>query len=497
MPKSKTPFASGRKPREGRTGRVRLAVQWGVAAGLLASVAHAQTTSAQSPPAPADESLTWHGITLYGIVDAGIQYNTHSAPFNDYFISGGSDVVQKNSAGSVIGVTSNPMSQSRVGLQGRESLNFLDFSGVFKLETYFNPASGDITDALKSIVQNNGRTVPDQSTNIDSSLAGQLFEQSFVGVSSPTYGTLTFGRQNTTLADLIAKYDPQLTSYAFSLIGLSGTPAGGGDTQDRRFDDSIKYTARYMDMVHVSLHYKFQNSSAADYATAGSGEAFSAFEASVGADHAGVSVDAFYTKVRDAISVSALSAAQVGTLAAANLSVSNSLSGTISDNASYGAMVSYSLAGITGNAVPVTLFGAFQHISYMNPSIPLTVGFNDIGGYKLGAVNDTAYAKADKILKVYWAGARYSVTDQFTVAVAYYGEKQDSYATGTLVGCSTAVNGSCSGNLDVASISLDYKFTKRFDAYCGAMWSAVSKGLSNGYLNTNNIDPTVGLRFSF
>ena len=30
-----------------------------------------------------------------------------------------------------------------------------------------------------------------------------------------------------------------------------------------------------------------------------------------------------------------------------------------------------------------------------------------------------------------------------------------------------------------------------------AQWSSVSKGLSNGYLNTSNVDPTVGLRFSF
>ena len=497
MPKSNQTFAPGRTPREGRTGRMRLAVQWGgVAAGLLAGVAHAQTTSAQSPPAPADESLTWHGITLYGIIDAGIQYDSHSAAFSDYFISGGSDIVQKNSAGSVVGVTSNPMSQSRVGLQGKESLGFLDFSGVFKLETYFNPASGEITDALKSLTQNNGRSITSQSTNIDSSLAGQLFEQSFVGFSSPTYGTLTFGRQNTTLADLVAKYDPQQTSYAFSLVGLSGTPAGGGDTQDRRLDDSLKYTARYADLVHLSVHYKFQNSTAAEYATAGSGEAFSAFEVSVGADYAGVSADAFYTKVRDAISAGTLSAAQLTALTGTDIAPDKAVAGTVSDNASYGAMVSYSLANIVP-AAPVTLFGAYQHISYMNPSIPLNVGFDDIGGYKLGAVNNTAYAKADKILKVYWAGARYAVDSHITVALAYYGEKQDSYATGALVGCSTAINGSCSGNLDVASISLDYRFTKRFDAYCGAMWSAVSKGLSNGYLNTSNVDPTVGVRFSF
>jgi hypothetical protein len=213
----------------------------GLLAGALlagAGIAQAQTTSPTALPGPADDSLTWHGITLYGIIDMDYQYETHGAPFSNYFISGGADIVQKNSNNAVQGFTSNGMSQSRVGLQGKESLHFGDWSGVFKLETYFNPASGQITDALKSVTQNNGRALDAQSTNIDSSIAGQPFEQAFVGISSKTWGTFTFGRQNSTLADLIAKYDPQQTSYAFSLLGLSGTPAGGGDTQDRRLDRS-------------------------------------------------------------------------------------------------------------------------------------------------------------------------------------------------------------------------------------------------------------------
>jgi predicted porin len=493
-------FTSTRKP-EGRAGRGRSApILGGIAASLLATsgVAQAQQSSASTAqPAPVDESLTWHGITLYGIVDIGIQYETHGAPFSDYFISGGSDIVQKNSNNSVFGVTSNPLSQSRVGLQGKESLGFMDFSGVFKLETYFNPASGDITDALKSLVQNNGRPAKEQNTNIDSSIAGQPFEQAFVGFSSPTYGTLTFGRQNTTLADLVAKYDPQQVSYAFSLVGLSGTPAGGGATQDRRLDDSIKYSGRFMDLVHFGAQYKFQNSSAQSYATGGSGEAFSAFEVSVGADYAGASVDAFYTKVRDAVSASALNAEQVGTLATSGLSISNSIAATISDNASYGAMVSYNLAGITGGLVPLTLDAAYQHITFMNPSIDLPVGFNDIGGYVLGAVNNTAFAKADRILQVYWFGGRYALTNQFTVAFAYYGEKQNSFATGANAGCSSVVSGSCSGNLNVASVSFDYHLTKRFDTYAGVMWSNVSHGLANGYIFTTVLDPTIGARFSF
>jgi len=368
----------------------------------------------------------------------------------------------------------------------------MDWSGVFKVETYFNPASGQITDALKSVTQNNGRALNEQSTNIDSSIAGQPFEQAFAGISSPTWGTITFGRQNSTLADLIAKYDPQQTSYAFSLLGLSGTPAGGGDTQDRRLDASLKYVGNFLDMVHVGAIYKTQGSSAQSYGTAGSGEAFSAFQVSLGAQFAGASADVFYSKVRDAVSVGTLSTEQVADLPALGLSSQNSLSGTISDNAAYGVMASYAVA-----PVPVTVYGGYEHITYMNPSIALLPGFDDIGGYVLGAVNNTAYADADKILQVYWAGARYAVTPQFTAAIAYYGEKQSAYATGSDFNCSTVVSGKCSGNFNALSVSLDYHFSKRFDAYAGAMWSNVSHGLANGYLNTTMIDPTIGVRFSF
>jgi len=464
-----------------------------VAGAILAAcgAVQAQTTSATAPPAPADESLSWHGITLYGIVDVDMQYETHGAPFNNFWFAGGSEIVQKNSRENVFGLTNNGLSQSRIGLQGKESLHFLDLSGVFKVETYFNPATGQLSDALKSVVQNNGRTASTQSTNIDSSIAGQPFEQAFVGVSSPTWGTITFGRQNSTLADLIAKYDPQYSSNAFSLIGLSGTPAGGGDTQDRRLDGSIKYTGTFYNLVHLGAIYKTQGSPASSYAISGSGEAFSGFEVSAGAEYFGASVDVFYTKMRDAVSVSALSAAQVADLPV-GVSASNSLSGTISDNASYGAMASYTVP-----ALPLTAYGGYEHITYMNPSIPLTVGFDDLNGYVLGAVNNTAYAKADKILQVYWLGARYAVTPELTAAVAYYGERQNPYATGALLNCDSTESGTCTGNFSAVSFSLVYHLTKRFDAYGGAMWSNVSHGLANGYLETNNIDPTLGLRFSF
>src|SRR3984885_1577840 len=486
-------IAAAMKPNQAGSRRGLSHLGGSLLAGALlvaGSAAQAQTATSTStaPQSSTDESLTWHGITLYGIIDVDLQYENHGAPFSNYFISGGSDIVQKNSNNAVSGVTSNGMSQSRVGLQGKEPLHFLDWSAVFKVETFFNPASGQISDAVKSVAQNNGRALDAQSTNIDSSIAGQAFEQAFVGVSSPTWGTITFGRQNSTLADLIAKYDPQQTSYAFSLLGLSGTPAGGGDTQDRRLDSSIKYDGHFFDIVHLGAQYKTQNSSAQSYAVAGSGEAFSGYEVAIGAQYAGASVDAFYTKMRDAVSINTLSTAQLATLPGLGLSPNNSVSGTISDNASYGAMASYAL-GSVAPAVPVTLYGGFPHIVYMKSSIPPGSGFDDIGGYTLGAVSNTTYNAADKELNVYWAGARYAVTPAFTAAIAYYGEKQFAYATGKDAGCSTVVSGTCSGNFNAWSLSLDYHFTKRFDTYAGMMWSNVSHGLANGYINTSVIDP--------
>ena len=96
-------------------------------------------------------------------------------------------------------------------------------------------------------------------------------------------------------------------------------------------------------------------------------------------------------------------------------------------------MASYALAPVLP-VVPVTVYGGFQHITYMNPSIYLAPGIRRYRRVRARAVNNTAYAKGDKQLNVYWAGARYSVTPQFTAAIAYYGEKQFAYATGAECG---------------------------------------------------------------
>jgi predicted porin len=424
--------------------------------------------------------LTWHGITLYGIVDVGLQYETHGAPFSDYFMASSADIVQKNSRRSIVGATSSNLSQSRIGLQGIEPLSFGDWSGVFKAETYFNPTTGQLSDAAKSLVQNNGKALADQNTNLDSSIVGQTFQQVFAGLSSPTYGTITFGRQNTVLADGIAKYDPNAASQAFSVIGLSGTAAGGGDTQDRRLDSSLKYGVKYQNF-RLGAQYKFSNS-----ATGGN----SAVEASLGGDYAGFSADAYYVKVRSAIALAALSAPQVAELPTLGFSPSNSLAGTISDNTTYGLLAMYSFA-------PLKFYVGYENIKFANPETPLAAGFN-VAAYTLAFVNNAAYPH-EKILQVYWTGVKYSVDSNLDLTVAYYGYHQSNYATTAAnAGCTTTLSPTCSGELRAASFDAVYKLSKRFDAFAGVMYSAVADGLANGYIySKNTFDPTLGVRFTF
>jgi predicted porin len=486
------PYAPSALRASGACGRRAIALAGGIALlgamSAMTGVANAQ--SAVGPvPQPSDSSLTMKGITLYGIVDVGIGYETHGAPFSDYFMASSADLIQKNGNHSAFGVTSSNMSQSRVGLQGIEPLGVGDWFGIFRIETYFNPSSGNISDALKSLTQNNGRALAAQTTNLDSSIAGELFEQAFVGLSSKTFGAATFGRQNTLLADGIGKYDPNGGSQAFSLVGLSGTPAGGGATQNRRVDGSLKYVEA-IGPAHFGVMYKFSQS----YGAANTAEQFN-----VGFEYAGLSVDAYYTHNRDAISASALSAAQLATAVAAPyyLSASNSVAGTISDNTSGSILALYNLGFI-----PLKFYGGFEHIQFGNPKNPLAIGFDDIGGYKLGAVNNAAFPHP-RLYNVYFTGAKYTLWSKLDLTGAYYGLHQNNYSAG--LACRPSLSSSqCSGDEQYLSVDADYRWSKRFDTYIGAMYSRVQGGRANGYLlatathpYADDFVPTMGLRFRF
>jgi predicted porin len=158
---------------------------------------------------------------------------------------------------------------------------------------------------------------------------------------------------------------------------------------------------------------------------------------------------------------------------------------------------------------PLKLYGGYEWIQFAPPSNPQTA-FTDIAGDALclgcAAINNTNISNTafsgpnfrDRVLQIFWTGAKYAVTDSVDVTAAYYHYAQNSFViSGANAGCSSSVASQCSGTLDAVSFVVDWRFAKKFDAYAGFMFSQVNNGLANGYLNRNTIDPTVGLRFRF
>jgi predicted porin len=431
------------------------------------------------PGITSDDALTWHGITLYGVIDVGVQFDTHSAPFTPYRPAASGNVVRQNDYQSTVGLTPSNMGQSRVGLQGIEPINE-DLSAVFQVETFFNPQSGEIANSLKSLSTNNGKALTAQSIGVDGSSAGQAFQTAFVGVKSARFGTLTFGRQLTLLSEGTIKYDPNYNATAFGLLGASNTYSGAGSSEDNRLDSMLKYSVSFEEVVHAAALYKFNGSN---------GAANTAVQADVGGEYAGFSIDAYYSKLNSAITASSLSAPQLAALRATGYSAENSLVGTISDDTTYSLMALYKVD-------PLKFFAGYMNIKYQNPKNPLKAGFNDIGGYVLAFVVNTAYNDT-KTVQVYWTGVRYSVAPNLDLTAAYYGYRQNAYGTGTQAGCSTSAHSTCSGTFEAFSFDADYHFNQHFDAYAGAMYSGVHDGAASGYIYSTNINPTIGVRYKF
>ena len=431
------------------------------------------------PGVPQDDSLTWRGITLYGVVDAGIQFDTHSAPFTPYRPAASGNIVRSNDYRSVTGVTPSNMGQSRVGLQGTERLNDT-WSAVFQVESFFNPQSGQIADSLKSLAMNNGKAVNNQRIGIDGSSAGQALQTAFVGVQSGHFGAVTFGRQVTLLSEGTIQYDPNFLATAFGVLGASNTYSGAGSSETNRLDSVVKYLVKFGNLLHFGALYKFNESS---------GAAGTVYQADIGGSFAGASLDAYYSKIDDAITGSALSAAQAAALPGLGFSQSNSLAATVSDNTTFALMGSYKLD-------VVRFFAGYMHIKYADPNSPLSAGYTDIGGYVLAFVTSNAYLDS-KMVQVYWTGVRYALVPGLDLTAAYYGVHQNAYGTGTLADCATTAHSVCSGSLEGFSFDADYRFNLHFDAYLGAMYSAVHDGMASGYVNSTNINPTVGVRYKF
>jgi predicted porin len=471
--------------------------------------------------ATTDCALTWHGITLYGAYDVGIGWVSHGLPENGYNYEGES-LVNRNGYQHRFLVAPNNLSQTGFGIRGKEE--FLPgWSVVFNASTGINPQSGLLANASKTDIINNGLPRSSYSIAIDGARAGQPFnDEYYAGISSTHFGTLTFGRERALGTDAMLLYDPASGAYAFSYIGYNGTMAGGGDTEDSRWDDALKYRL-IVGPVHFGAMYKFADGNGGCYsASAGWTDTTctpesahnNAFGFDLGGTDGKFSADIVFQHYNQAISVlnpllgpQSPAAPYQSTTDSINTNPINGGTNLIDPNDTvYGIVTDNNAVLVAAKYTldPFKVFAGYEYIWQNNPKDPLGVGASDQGGYIMSGVEDNNL-DSEKLLQIWWTGAKYTYRSKTDITFAWYQQRQNDFRFPKTCSPSAGFRSSCAGTLNEGSLYVNHHFTRRFDGFAGIAYSYVSGGLAIAiphgpgvpYNSDNNFAPTLGGRFTF
>jgi predicted porin len=470
--------------------------------------------------ATTDCALTWHGITLYGAYDVGIGWVSHGLPQNATNYEGES-LVNRNGYQHRFLVEPNNLQQTGLGIRGKEEFVH-GWSVVFNASSGINPQSGQLANASATDTVNNGLPRSSYSEAIDGPRAGQPFnDEIYAGVSSAYLGTLTFGRERALGTDTMLLYDPAGGGYAFSYIGYNGTMAGGGDTEDARWDDALKYRLTY-GPVHFGAMYKFADGSGGCYSASATWTAANctpetphntAYGFNFGGGSRKFSADVVYQHYNQAISVlnpllgpqspsapyqSTTDSINTNPISGNNLiATTNTVYGIVTDNSAI-----MGAAKFTWD--PFKFFGGYEYIWQNNPSHPLGVGALDQGSAYMSGVEDKNL-DSTKLVQIWWTGVKYTFRGKTDTTFSWYQLRQNDFRVPSTCSPEAGFRSSCAGTLDEVSLYEDYRLTKRFDAFAGVAYSYVTGGLAIAiphgpgvpYKYNNNLAPTVGGRFTF
>src|SRR5580700_4376093 len=467
-----------------------------------------------------DCTLTWHGITVYGAYDIGVGWVSHGLPENGYNYEGAS-LVNRNGYQHRFLVAPNNLQQTGLGIRGKEE--FLHgWSVVFNASTGINPQSGLLANASATDTINNGLPRSSYSYAIDGARAGQPFnDEIYGGVSSERFGTLTGGRQRSLGTDAMLLYDPAGGSYAFSYIGYNGTMAGGGDTENSRWDSAVKYRLIY-GPVHFGAMYKFADGNGGCYSASSTWTAATctpesahnnAFGFDGGGEYGKLSADVVFQLYNQAISVlnpllgpQSPSAPYQSTTNSINTNPITGVNLIDTNNTVYGIVTDNNAVMVTAKYAwdPFKFFAGYEYIWQNNPKNPLGVGASDQGGYIMSGVEDNNL-DSEKLVQIWWTGVKYTYRSKTDFTFSWYQQRQNDFRIPPACSPAAGFRASCAGTLNETSFYVDQHFTKRFDAFAGIAYSYVSGGLAIAiphgpgvpYNYNNNLAPVVGGRFTF
>jgi len=413
------------------------------------------------------QSTNGSSVELYGVLDVAVgtvEYSLGTDPNFPATVNPAS-VTSKLVNQSTTGLFSGGITPSRWGIRGTEDLGG-GIKAIFNVDSYFNPTSGALSSGAGSLANNrplSAATVGSSTVSAASSVSGQLFNDvAFVGLVDANFGKLTVGRQWAPMGDILRDYDAVQDAQLFSPLGFSGAYAGGGLTENKRQDSSIKYTNKFGDFNVVGM--------AKLGGVAGKSGAGSNYGVGAGYEANGFGIQAAYQSTVDSLN---------GT----NSAVAGDVNVTNYNTKSYMVAAKYAF----GDA---KVTGGYEEFTLSKPTDAYaTLGTTTYYGYQIGTGTDWAFA--DKKTDIAWVGADYNFTPAFNLAAGFYDiapKQSDDLPTPK----------QHNGNIYEYSLLADYHFSKRTDTYAGVMYSQYKGDQYPAAAdNTSNYIFAVGLRTKF
>ena len=432
------------------------------------------------------QSVNGSTVELYGVLDVAVGSVEYSLAGDPTFPATVNPLTATKLAvnQSTTGMFNGGITPSRWGIRGTEDLGG-GVKAIFNFDSYVNVNNGTLSNAAASLANNRSATAG--TVSAASSINGQLFNDvAYVGLMDDTMGKVTFGRQWAPMGDILREYDAVQDAQLFSPLGFSGTYAGGGLTELKRQDDSVKYMNKFGDFNFTAM-VKLGG-------IAGKSSAASAYGLGAGYEAYGFGIQAAYQSATDALH--GANSAVIG-----DVNVTNYNTNAFMIAAKY----AFGDAKVTGGYESYTLKKPSDSVE--------SLGISTYYGYQIGnpaavaacATGNTAdFCAANQTTDVIWVGGDYNFTPNFNLAVGFYDlnpKASSDFTALSATGGVNKVNGfstQADGNIYEYSLLADYHFSKRTDVYAGLMYSQY-KGNQYSSLayNTSNYIYAVGLRTKF
>ncbi len=435
------------------------------------------------------------GITLYGVLDAGVATVQHQGNFSDsaastvnIFSPAKATAIGVNTGSPVNGVVNGGIQDSRWGIRGTEDLGD-GLKAVFTLESGINLPTGQLNNNDAAV------TAAGTTNAANSSLGGQLFNrQAWVGLKSDTLGQLTLGRQYMPIYDVLTNYDNVQFAQNFSPLSFSGGLGGGiGVSEDMREDNSLKYVNRIGAFNFEGL-YKFggidgHNGARSDYAF------------NLGYEDNGFGVQAVYERLFDAIKGGSAQATFESSAATPFTGITgvNTLKAQVFNSVGYMVAAKYNFAALGASAL--TARAGFSKYDLTNGDLSTSqMGVTTLNGNTIGNGTTSNTVLGNGVTastRLYWLGGDYGITSKDNLGLSYYHVASDPASSSA-----TAANdaGQAGYTARYYAALYDHSYSKRTDVYAGvtfAQFSGFSSSLVAGNAYSTNKIIMLGMRTKF